>query len=69
MHGYAEKYNDHKNMLREAYKNKDANSNLKFEPNLNPKSIKMATEAQKSFTDRTMDQYLSKHNRVDKDPN
>lgn len=45
MHGYAEKYNDHKNMLREAYKNKDANSNLKFEPNLNPKSIKMATEA------------------------
>ena len=55
MHGYAEKYNDHKNQLREAYKDQDANKHLRFEPNLNPKSIKMAQEAQKSFTDRTMD--------------
>ena len=39
----------------------------KFEPIINPKSIKIAQDNQKSFTDRTMDMYISKHKRRDKD--
>lgn len=67
MHGYAAKYDDHKNQLREAYKDKDVEG-LNFEPELNPRSLKIVKETQKSFTDRTMDQYMIKHKRVDKDP-
>ena len=54
MHGYAEKYNDHKNKLRQAYKDKDVEG-LNFEPELNPRSLKIVKETQRSFTDRTMD--------------
>lgn len=42
---------------------------LNFEPKLNTKSIRLVQGTQRSFTDRTMGQYLTKHKREDKDPN
>lgn len=70
MHQYAKTYKDHKTQLRQAYKEmkKQNTPDHKFEPIINPKSIKIAQDNQKSFTDRTMDMYINKHKRRDKDP-
>ena len=65
VYSYAEKHSQRRNELREVYKDKEK---LKFQPKLNPKSLKIVEETHKTFTDRTMDQYISKHQRVDKDP-
>jgi len=68
IYSYAEKYNQHKNELKAAYKDKDIQG-LKFEPDLNPRSLKLVEGSHKSFSDRTMDHYMNKHKRRDKDPN
>jgi len=42
MHGFAKKYKDHKTQLRQAYKEINRTPDHKFEPIINPKSIKIA---------------------------
>ena len=66
MYQYAEKYEQHRQNLREFYKNKE--EIYQFEPKLNSKSLKIAHDSQKNFSERTMDLYINKHKREDKDP-
>ena len=44
IYSYAEKYNQHKNELKEAYKDKEIEG-ARFEPNLNPKSVKLVEDS------------------------
>ena len=68
MYAYAQKYDEHKDKLRRELSDQEVR-NLNFEPKLNPNSVRLVKETQKNFTDRTMGQYLNKHNRQDRDPN
>lgn len=65
MYGYAEKYTQHKNELKEVYRD-NSHDQFKYQPQLNPKSLRLARDS--SFSDRTMKQYMTKHKRVDRDP-
>lgn len=65
MYGYAEKYTQHKNELKEVYRD-SSEDQFKYQPQLNPKSLRLAQNS--NFSDRTMKQYMSKHKRVDRDP-
>ena len=65
MYGYAEKYTQHKNELKEAYRDNSA-EDFKYQPQLNQKSLRMAKDS--NFSERTMDMYMKKHKREDKDP-
>ena len=68
MHEYAELYSHHKDLLRDAYQEKEVDQ-LKFEPQLNPNSLRIVQESAKTFNDRALDHYLNKSQRVDRDPN
>jgi len=67
IYSYHEKYNQHKNQLKDVYKDKDIEG-LKFQPNLNVNSLRLVQDSRKNFTDRTMDHYINKHKRMDRDP-
>ena len=62
MYAYAAKYDQHKTQLRQAMSNQEL-AGVKFEPQLNAKSVRLVQGTQRSFTDRTMGQYLNKHKR------
>jgi len=68
MHEYAELYSQHKGLLRDAYLDKEEDQ-LKFEPQLNPNSLRIVQNTTKTFNDRALNQYLNKSERFDKDPN
>jgi hypothetical protein len=69
MHDYAELYSHHKELLRDAYKDQEQDKNqLRFEPKLNPNSLRIAQDTTKTFNERALDHYLTKSQRVDKDP-
>jgi len=57
MHTYAEKYNKHKEDLKQIYESKK-DDGLVFEPQINQKSIKIVENTAKTFSERTMESYL-----------
>ena len=67
MYSYAEKYDNHKIELREKYRNVEEEAKYSFEPNINQNSARIAKGMEQSFSDRILDQYVSKHQRIDKD--
>jgi hypothetical protein len=54
MHEYAEIYSHHKYLLRDAYKDKEVEQ-LKFEPQINLKSLRIAQDSAKTFNERALD--------------
>ena len=40
-----------------------------YEPQLNKNSLRLAEDSAKNFNDRTMEHYIKKHQRNDRDPN
>jgi hypothetical protein len=68
MHEYAELYSHHKDLLRDAYKEREVDE-LKFEPKLNQNSLRIVQDSAKTFKDRALDHYLTRSQRFDKDPN
>lgn len=66
MYQYHQKYNEHKDQLRQAYKSKEEEGT--FKPAMNQRSSKLLTGTKKNFQERTMNQYLNKHKREDKHP-
>ena len=54
MYRYAQKYNEHKEQLRESVKDKDLEG-ATFKPALNIKSVALANNSMTNFNTRTMD--------------
>lgn len=53
MHSYHQRYNQHKDLLREMYKQRET-EDLNFEPEINPVSKQLANSASGSFNERTL---------------
>jgi superfamily I DNA/RNA helicase len=68
MYTYAEKYNKHKQDLKQVYESKK-DEGLVFEPQINQKSIKIVENTAKTFSERTMESYLNKYQRQERDKN
>lgn len=65
LYEYHEKYQQHKDRLREAYKDQDI-KDASFKPDINPVSKELARRSCKNFNQRTMDLYLNKHRREER---
>ena len=53
MHAYREKYDQHKEQLRQELSNKEVEG-FTFEPKLNTNSVRLVKDTNRNFTDRTM---------------